>query len=155
MCILIVCATMLHKHTSIQIHIVCWSNCFSWLHTFHFHTPIHPIVIFILLNGFTSTYTFMYSWDWSIHTHRYIHKHTWTHTKNAWAHTQMIVWIKQNHPKQSKMKQKKSRQIPLSSFCVSQLSLSMGPALRCIWYTHWDFIGENWVFPLPMGINYK
>lgn len=31
----------------------------------------------------------------------------------------------------------------MTLFCIGQLLLVMGPALKCDWYTQWNFIGEN------------
>lgn len=48
---------------------------------------------------------------------------------------------KQTNKKRNKTKGYRN---PVSSFCVGHTLLSMGPTLKCGWYTQWDSIGENW-----------
>lgn len=46
-------------------------------------------------------------------------------------------------PKPSNIRQKKSPEISLDSFCVGHVLLGMGLALKCGLYVQWDYIGEN------------
>lgn len=54
-------------------------------------------------------------------------------------------------PKTKKYRKPKPKQIktirtqkPRTSFCLGQLLLSMGPALKCSWYTQYHFAEESW-----------
>lgn len=52
-------------------------------------------------------------------------------------------WDKK-YPKKAKW-DTKSTKIPLGSFC--------GLPWSVVRHIHWDSVGENWLFPLPMGIS--
>lgn len=70
--------------------------------------------------------------------------------KNKWKSKQPTKTVRPKNQFHSKIKYK-----TWNRFCVSQLLLDMGTSLKCEWHSLAHSIGENWLFPLPAGLNWK